>query len=103
MGALGAFLQPSGLVVVLLGTLFIAGIMAVAEMVRSRRVMETLSNLWVLVLSIMTFGIRGQRENLTLDNPELMTLPFGVAAALSTMLFFGALSVWMIKMHLRSI
>jgi prepilin peptidase CpaA len=93
MGALGAFLGPSGLVVVLLGTLFIAGIMAVAEMVRSRRVLETLSNLWVLLLTIMTFGIRGQRRNLTLDNPELMALPFGVAAALSTMLFFGALSL----------
>lgn len=65
--------------------------------------METLSNLWVLMLSIMTFGIHGQRQNLTLDNPELMTLPFGVAAALSTVLFFGALSVWVIKMHLRLI
>ncbi len=96
MGALGAFLGPSRLVVVLLGTVFIAGIMAVAQMVRSRRVIETLSNLWVLLLAIATFGIRGQRENLTLDNPGLMALPFGVAAALSMMLFFGALSAWKI-------
>jgi prepilin peptidase CpaA len=93
MGALGAFLQPSGLVVVLLGTLLIAAVMAVAEMVRSRRILETLSNLWVLLVAIMTFGIGAQRQNLTLDNPELMALPFGVAAALSTVLFFGALSV----------
>lgn len=96
MGALGAFLGPSRLVVVLLGTVFIAGLMAVAQMVRSRRVIQTLSNLWVLLLAIATFGIRGQRENLTLDNPGLMALPFGVAAALSTILFFGALSAWKI-------
>ena len=92
MGALGAFLGPSRLVVVLLGTVFIAGIMAVAQMVQSRRVMQTLSNLWVLILTIATFGTRGQRESITLDNPGLMALPFGVAAALSTVLFFSTLS-----------
>ena len=101
MGALGAFLRPSGLVVVLLGTVFIAGIMAVVEMVRRGRVMQTLSNLSVLMLSIMTFGIRGQRQNLTIDNPELVALPFGVATALSTVFFLATLSVWVIKMHLR--
>jgi hypothetical protein len=77
---------------VLLGTVFIAGIMAVAQMVQSRRVMQTLSNLWVLILTIATFGTRGQRESITLDNPGLMALPFGVAAALSTVLFFSTLS-----------
>ena len=92
MGALGALLGPNRLVVVLLGTVFIAGIMAVAQMVRSRRVRQTLDNLWVLLLAIATFGVRGQRQNITLDNPGLMALPFGVAAALSTILFFGTLS-----------
>lgn len=92
MGALGAFLGPNRLIVVLLGTVFIAGIMAVAQMIRSRRVKQTLSNLWVLLLAIVTFGIHHQRENITLDNPGLMALPFGVAAALSTVLFFGTLS-----------
>ncbi len=92
MGALGAFLGPNRLIVVLLGTVFIAGIMAVAQMIRSRRVKQTLSNLWVLLLAIVTFGIHRQRENITLDNPGLMALPFGVAAALSTVLFFGTLS-----------
>jgi prepilin peptidase CpaA len=88
MGALGAFLGPNRLVVVLLGTVLIAGIMAVAQMVRSRRVRQTLSNLWMLILVFATFGMRGQRENITLDNPGLMTLPFGVAAAISTVAFF---------------
>jgi prepilin peptidase CpaA len=88
MGALGALLGPSRLVVVLLGTVFIAGIMAVAQMVRSGRVKGTLSNLRILIITIMTFGVRGQRENITLDNPGLMALPFGVAAAFSTVAFF---------------
>ncbi len=88
MGALGALLGPNRLVVVLLGTVFIAGIMAVAQMIRSRRVKQTLDNLWVLMVTIATFGVRGQRENITLDNPGLMALPFGVAAALSTVAFF---------------
>jgi prepilin peptidase CpaA len=92
MGALGSFLGPSRLVTVLMGTVLIAGIMAVVQMVRSRRVKQTLSNLGVLLLTMMTFGIRGQRQHITLDNPGLMSLPFGVAAAFSTVLCFGALS-----------
>jgi prepilin peptidase CpaA len=92
MGALGAFLGPSRLVAVLLGTVFIAGIMAVAQMLRSRRLVQTLRNVWILILSFITFGWRGQREQITLDNPGLMSLPFGVAATLSTVLFFGTLS-----------
>jgi prepilin peptidase CpaA len=88
MGALGAFLGPARLVVVLLGTVFIAGAMAVAEMVRRKRIKQTLANLWTLVLIIVTFGHRSARENISLDNAGLMALPFGVAAALSTVLFF---------------
>ena len=87
MGALGAFLGPARLVVVLLGTVFIAGAMAVAEMVRRKRIRQTLANLWTLILIILTFGHRSARENISLDNPGLMALPFGVAAALSTVVF----------------
>ena len=92
MGALGAWLGPSRLIVVLLGTVFIAGVMATVQMIRHGRVMKTLYNVCVLVVIMLTFGTRGQRENLTLDNPGLMKLPFGVAAAVSTVLFFGTLS-----------
>jgi prepilin peptidase CpaA len=84
MGALGAFLGPARLVVVLLGTVLIAAIMAVVEMVRRKRVKQTLANLWTLFLIVFTFGRHGIRDNITLDNPGLMALPFGVAAALAT-------------------
>jgi len=92
MGALGAWLGPSRLILVLLGTIFISGAMAIVQMIRHGRVKETLRNVWVLLVILTTFGVWGQRENLTLDNPRLMKLPFGVAAAASTLLFFGALS-----------
>jgi len=92
VGALGAWLGPSRLIVVLLGTVFIAGAMAIVQMIRYRRVKETLQHLGILLGILATFGIWGQRHNLTLDNPALMKLPFGVAAAASTVLFFGTLS-----------
>lgn len=57
MGAIGAFLGWAGLVVVLLGTVFIAGLMAVVQIIRNRRIKETLRNLWVLLLAMFTFGI----------------------------------------------
>jgi prepilin peptidase CpaA len=90
MGALGAFLGPARLVSVLLGTVLIAALMAVMEMVRRKRVKQTLANLWTLFLIVFTFGRLGVRDNITLDNPGLMALPFGVAAALATILFFAA-------------
>jgi prepilin peptidase CpaA len=101
MGALGAWFGPSRLVVVLLGTVFIAGAMAIFQMVRYGRVTETLKHVVVLFGILVTFGVWGQRHNLTLDNPALMKLPFGAAAAASTVLFFGTLSALTILHSLR--
>ena len=86
MGALGAFLGPHKLLVVLLGTILIAGLMAVVEMVRRRRVKQTLANLAVLIHAFVTFRLTPQRGTINLDNPDLMTLPFGVAAAAATII-----------------
>jgi prepilin peptidase CpaA len=90
MGALGAFLGPQRLLVVLLGTILIAGLMAVVEMFRKRRVKQTLVNLAVLIHAFVTFRIRPERGIIGLDNPGLMTVPFGVAAALATVMFVAA-------------
>jgi prepilin peptidase CpaA len=92
MGALGALLGPGRFIAVLLGTVFIVGIMAVVEMVRRRRVQQTLANTMVLIHAFVTFGLRPKKENITLDNPGLMAQPFGVAAALAMMIFFCAQS-----------
>jgi len=89
MGALGAFLGPQRGTVVLLGTVLIAGVMAVVEIIRQKKVLETLSNLWVLFVAYSTFHV-GSTRDITLDNPGLLKIPFGVAAALSTgFLFVG--------------
>jgi len=101
MGALGAWLGPSRLIVVLLGTVFIAGVMAMVQMIRYRRVKETLQHLGILLGILATFGMWGQRHNLSLDNPALMKLPFGVAAAASTVLFFGTLSALQVLHSLK--
>jgi prepilin peptidase CpaA len=86
MGALGALLGPKQLLCVLLGTVFIAGIMAVVQMIRAKRVKETLVNLSVLVHGFITFGLR-PHPVITLDNPGLLSLPFGVAAAAAVMIW----------------
>lgn len=91
MGALGAFLGPQRAIVVLIGTVLIAGLMSVIEVIRQRKVWETLRNLWTVFLAYSVFHVNNART-ITLDNPGLLRIPFGVAAALSTGLFFVIVS-----------
>jgi len=83
MGALGAILGPWKLVEVLFVSILVAGLMAIVEILRKRRVKETLSNLGVLVRAFATFGLGAREVVVTLDNPASLRLPFGVATALA--------------------
>jgi prepilin peptidase CpaA len=83
MGAAGAILGPSRLGVLLLASIFAAGLMALVEVVRQRAVKQTVMNLFVLVQGFFTFGVR-PNPRISLNNPELLKLPFGVATALAT-------------------
>ncbi|MGH9351759.1 MAG: A24 family peptidase [Terriglobia bacterium] len=94
MGALGAFLGPQKLIVVLLGAVSIAGLMAIIAMIQQKRVKQTLRNVLILVHSFITFRILPRTQHLTLDNPDLMRLPFGVAAAAATLLFFSTVAMY---------
>lgn len=89
MGALGAFLGPEMLWFVLLASVLVAGAMAIVLTIRERRVRETLRNLGLLVMGFLTFGVRAQPQ-ISLDNPDALKLPFGVAAALGTLICFVA-------------
>ena len=89
MGAVGAFLGPLMFLFVLVGSILISGLMAVVEMARTRRVRETLSNLLVLVKGFFSFGLRANPQ-ISLDNPELLKLPFGVAVAIATIACYCA-------------
>jgi hypothetical protein len=58
-------------------------------MVRTKRVRETFQNIFVLVRGFMSFGL-GTKSEISLDNPKLLKVPFGVAVAVSTMACFWA-------------
>jgi len=87
MGALGVFLGFQRAIVVLLGTILIAGIMSLVEVVRQRKVRETFYNMYAIFVAYSTFHVNNA-GTFTLDNPGLLKIPFGVAAALSTSMFF---------------
>ena len=74
---------------VLFASVSVAGAMAIVLMIRARRVRETLRNLGLLIMGFVTFGLRAYPE-ISLDNPGLLKLPFGVAAAIGTLICFIA-------------
>lgn len=87
MGAVGAFLGPILFLFVLFGSVCVSGLMAMLEMMRTHRVRTTLHNLAVLISGFISFGLR-EKPNISLDNPEILRLPFGVAVAVSTLACF---------------
>ena len=91
VGALGAFLGPNRLIAVLIGSLIVAGAMAVVLVVAKGRVRQTLRNLAHLVGALMM--LRMPPREVSLDNPDAAKVPFGVAVAL-TVILFGAGHWW---------
>lgn len=85
MGALGAFLGPPRLIDVLLGTILVAGAMAVVLIVWKKRVGQTLRNLGHILASLFTLHLPG--PELSLDNPGSLKIPFGVAVAVTVVLY----------------
>jgi prepilin peptidase CpaA len=92
MGAVGALLGPWGLLVVLFFSVMVSGLMAVATVIQAQRVLTTLRNTVELVQGFFVFGWRANPQ-ITLDNPGLLKLPFGVAAAVATLICF-VMSRW---------
>jgi prepilin peptidase CpaA len=86
--ALGAFTGPGRLVDILIGSIFVAGVMALALVIYKRRLVQTLRNMGHILISLVTFHLPG--FHVTLDNPEALTIPKGVALALSVV-FYGVL------------
>jgi prepilin peptidase CpaA len=89
MGAAGALLGPAMLLFVLLASIFVSGMMAAARMVVTGRVRTTLLNIVALIRGFALFGLR-PNPGISLDNPALLKLPFGVAAAAGTLICFLA-------------
>ncbi|HEX4488010.1 MAG TPA: A24 family peptidase [Terriglobales bacterium] len=78
-GALGAFVGPQRLIAVLLGTILVAGLMAIVLIIAKRRVGQTARNIWQMLVALVRFHMPSRE--VSLDNPESLKIPFGVAMA----------------------
>jgi prepilin peptidase CpaA len=87
MGAAGALLGPAMFLFVLLASILVSGAMAAARMVTAGRVRTTIENIFALLRGFALLGLRPHPE-ISLDNPQLLKLPFGVAAAAGTLICF---------------
>jgi prepilin peptidase CpaA len=96
MGAAGAILGPAQFLVLLVASIFSAGLMAIAEVVRQGKLKQTALNLMALVHGFFTFGIR-PNPRISLDNPGMMKLPFGVSVAIATLFCYGA-ALWHVRL-----
>jgi prepilin peptidase CpaA len=84
-GALGACLGPMRLVVVLVGSMFVAGVMAIVLIIYKGRVRESARNIAHMVGAFLTLHLPG--SEVSLDNPQSAKIPFGVAVAVTVLLF----------------
>ncbi len=91
--ALGAYTGPGRLIDILIGSVFVAGVMALALVIYKRRLLETLRNIGHILISLVTFRLPG--SHVTIDNPNALTIPKGVALAL-TVVLYGVL--WKLRM-----
>jgi prepilin peptidase CpaA len=89
MGAVGAFLGPQLMLVVLFGSFLASGLMALVQITRAQRVLETLRNMVLLARGFFAFGLKTNPQ-ISLDNAALMKLPFGVSVAAATVICFCA-------------
>jgi prepilin peptidase CpaA len=90
-GALGAFVGWEEMLNLLIGSVFVAGIMALALVIYKGRLMQTLRNIRRLLASLASFHRPG--AEVSLDNPQSLKIPYGVALALTTVVF-GAEAIW---------
>jgi prepilin peptidase CpaA len=96
MGAVGAFVGWRMFLFVLLGSILASGIMAIVQVYRTGRVIETLKNMVTLVRGFFTFGLK-KNPQISLDNPRLLKLPFGVAVAAATLVCFCAANFMVVR------
>ena len=69
----------------LVGSVFVAGIMAVALVIYKHRVRQTLRNIGHLLVSLVSFRLPG--SEVSLDNPQSLKVPYGVALAVTVVVY----------------
>jgi prepilin peptidase CpaA len=85
VGAIGAFLGPDHLIVVLMATILVAGVMALILVIWKHRVRQTVRNVARMFQAFFTFHLPG--PELSLDDPQALKIPFGVAVAIAVLLY----------------
>jgi len=93
-GAVGAFVGPGVLTDLLMASVFVAGIMAVGLVIYKRRLGQTLRNIGHLLGSLLTF--RMPSAEVSLDNPQSLKVPYGVALAM-TVVLYGVSYAWGVR------
>ena len=88
IGALGAFLEPRRLAPVLILTLMISGLMALALALWKKRTGQTSRNLGRISTAVLKVQQPG--ADLRVDNSQAEKVPFGIAAAVATLLYVAA-------------
>jgi prepilin peptidase CpaA len=91
VGAIGSCVGPHHLLTVLFIAILVNGLMALVMIVRRKRMRQTALNVGHMLASLATLQLPGQE--LTLDNPEAVKVPFGVAVAISV-IFYAARHAW---------
>lgn len=84
-GAIGACLGPGQLLTVLMGTILVAGMMALAIIIWKGRLKQTLLNILHLLAALFSLKMPG--HEVTLDDPKSTKIPFGVAMALTVIVY----------------
>jgi prepilin peptidase CpaA len=84
-GALGAFVGPGVMFNLLLASIFVAGAMAVVLIIYKGRVRETLRNMGHMLAALANLRLPG--PEVSLDNPESLKVPYGVALAFTVVLY----------------
>jgi prepilin peptidase CpaA len=84
-GALGACLGPRQLITVLMGTILVAGVMALGVVIWKGRLKQTLLNIARLLGAL--FSLRMPGTEVSLDDPQSTRIPFGVAMALTVLVY----------------
>lgn len=91
MIALGTFLGPLKVLIVMFGAILISGLMAAVVIICRKRSKQTVQNMGELVKGFFVFGFR-PHPVIRLENQQLAAIPFGVAAATATLLCFGGIA-----------
>jgi prepilin peptidase CpaA len=87
-GAVGSFLGPRQLIGVLIIAMLVAGVMAMALIIYKRRVGESIRNIGKLLLAFA--GGHAGDPAISVDNPQALKVPFGVALAIAVILFVSS-------------